>query len=72
MVASLIPTSPSHALSVPTSKAKGSPLEKPKPSMQVAARVDTPRAPAPSPWGGPVCDRRGGGHAMLFCASGAT
>ena len=39
MVASFIPTSPSHAFSVPISSAKGSPEENPSASMQPALRL---------------------------------
>jgi hypothetical protein len=51
MVASLTPTSPSQAFNVPISKAKGRPLEKPKPSMQPALRVDSAARTSASPRG---------------------
>ena len=51
MVASLIPTSPSQAFNVPINKAKGSPLEKPKPSIQAALRVESAARTSASPLG---------------------
>src|SRR5205085_718536 len=54
IVARLTPTSPSHALSVPISKAKGRPEEKPKASMVADLRVESAAFSTRHPLGRPV------------------
>src|SRR5436305_14125178 len=54
IVARLTPTSPSQALSVPISKAKGRPEEKPKASMVADLRVESAAFSSRHPFGRPV------------------